>query len=576
MSLAPMHSTFCRPSPRTTSRRSCTGQAQYSCLPNEHGGIVDDLIVYYLEPNHYNIVVNASTMEKDWAWFTKWAKNFDVKLTNFSHETALLAIQGKGARDVLQKLTDVDLGKIEYYHFTGGDLAGVHMMISRTGYTGEPGFEIMFPQEGHASRVWDAIFDAAKPMGGLEPIGLGARDTLRLEMGYCLYGNDINDETNPLEAGLGWITKLKKSPECHAFPIIREAKERGLTRKLTGLITDEKSAIMRHGHKIVDENGYEIGEITSGNLSPMLNKSIALGICPDRARERRQRSARGSAPRQARESSRDEAAVHQAGSKVTDGLSLENVTMRFGGLTAVGDLAFDVGPRDLVGLIGPNGAGKTTVFNMITGVYQPTSGSVRFFGETLNGLKPNEITHRGIARTFQNIRLFRGLSVFDNIRVSFTPHAEFGLWRSMLRIGPFDANEDKIGVKIEELLDLFNLREARYELATSLPYGDQRRLEIVRALATNPKLLLLDEPAAGMNPSEKQSLMKLIRQLRDEFKIAILLIEHDMSLVMGICEQIHVLDYGLKIAEGNPHEIRSNQRVIEAYLGEEAPTAVGD
>lgn len=256
-----------------------------------------------------------------------------------------------------------------------------------------------------------------------------------------------------------------------------------------------------------------------------------------------------------------------------DGLSLEHVTMRFGGLTAVGDLTFPVGPRDLVGLIGPNGAGKTTVFNVITGVYEPTSGNVGFFGERLNGLKPNEITHKGIARTFQNIRLFRGLSVFDNIRVSFTPHTDRKLWASMLRFGGFDGNERKIESKIESLLDLFQLRPMRDELATSLPYGDQRRLEIVRALATNPKLLLLDEPAAGMNPSEKQALMKLIRQLRDEFKIAILLIEHDMSLVMGICEQIHVLDYGLKIAEGNPHEIRSNPRVIEAYLGEEAPAA---
>jgi branched-chain amino acid transport system ATP-binding protein len=258
---------------------------------------------------------------------------------------------------------------------------------------------------------------------------------------------------------------------------------------------------------------------------------------------------------------------------VTEGLSLEKVTMRFGGLTAVGDLTFDVGPRDLVGLIGPNGAGKTTVFNVITGVYEPTSGDVRFYDERINGLKPNAISHRGIARTFQNIRLFRGMSVFDNIRVSFTSKTEFSLWRSMLRIGAFYGNEKKIGVKIEELLDLFHLREAKHELATSLPYGDQRRLEIVRALATNPKLLLLDEPAAGMNPAEKQALMKLIRQLRDEFKISILLIEHDMSLVMGICEHIHVLDYGLKIAEGNPHEIRTNPRVIEAYLGEETPTA---
>ncbi len=256
------------------------GQAQYSCLPNERAGIVDDLIVYYLEPNHYNIVVNASTMEKDWAWFSKWAKGFDVQLKNFSEETALLAIQGKAAKNILQTLTSVDLSAIEYYHFTGGELAGVYMLISRTGYTGEPGFEIMFPWEGNASRVWDAIFEAGKSFGGLEPIGLGARDTLRLEMGYCLYGNDITDDTNPLEAGLGWITKLNKTPECHAFPLLRQIKEKGLARKLVGLTTDEKGAIMRHGHKIVDENGNPIGEITSGNISPMLNKPIAMGYVP--------------------------------------------------------------------------------------------------------------------------------------------------------------------------------------------------------------------------------------------------------------------------------------------------------
>jgi aminomethyltransferase len=256
------------------------GKAQYSCLPNERGGIIDDLIVYMLEPDHYMIVVNASTAPNDWAWFTKRSEGFNVTLRNDSDDVALLAIQGKKAQEILQKMTDVDLSTIEYYHFARGTVAGVDMIISRTGYTGEPGFEIYFPAEQSvAGKVWDALFETGKPYG-LAPIGLGARDTLRLEMGYCLYGSDIDETTNPLEAGLGWITKLKKSTPCLAFPAIAEAKERGLTRKLVGLLSEEKGAIMRHGHKIYDDAGYEIGVVTSGNISPMLNKAIGLGYVP--------------------------------------------------------------------------------------------------------------------------------------------------------------------------------------------------------------------------------------------------------------------------------------------------------
>jgi len=251
-------------------------------------------------------------------------------------------------------------------------------------------------------------------------------------------------------------------------------------------------------------------------------------------------------------------------------LSLQNVTHYFGGLRAVYNFNIELPKGALWGLIGPNGAGKTTIFNLITGVYKPTEGEILFEGEDITGLKSHLIIEKGIARTFQNLRIFNELSVLDNIRVARHFRTNYKLSDSILRTKKFFDEEKRIKEEAYELLKIFGLQGRMNDLAKHLPYGELRKLEIARALATKPKLLLLDEPAAGMNPKEVGSLMDLIHSIRDTFKVTIFLVEHQMRVVMGICERIKVMDFGETIAEGNPDEIRSDKKVIEAYLGSEA------
>lgn len=254
-------------------------------------------------------------------------------------------------------------------------------------------------------------------------------------------------------------------------------------------------------------------------------------------------------------------------------LTVNNLTKNFGGLCAVSNVSLEINEKELIGLIGPNGAGKTTLFNLLTGVYEPSSGSIVMEKDhkavKLNGLKPYKITALGFARTFQNIRLFKDSTVIDNVKIAMHKNINYNVFEAIFRFPKFYQEEERISKEAFEYLKQVNLHHKANELAKNLPYGEQRRLEIVRALATKPQVLFLDEPAAGMNPQETHELTQLIHHIKEKFKVAIVLIEHDMSLVMSICERIYVLDYGKCIANGVPSEIKKNKQVIKAYLGEE-------